>query len=58
MTSEKICPFMSQPIHYGDSRVYLSGMVYCKHEDCMAWRVYTPVDDTDTVRGGDCRLIP
>lgn len=59
MTEEKICPFMSRPVHYAGAKTsFISGMIECKKERCMAWEPHHPVDEYDTFEGGGCRLIP
>jgi hypothetical protein len=59
MTDEKICPFMSRPVHYAGAKTsFISGMVECKKERCMAWEPHHPVDEYDTFEGGGCGLIP
>ena len=38
MTEEKICPIMSRPVHYAGAKTsFISGMIECKKERCMAW---------------------
>jgi len=60
MMEEKICPFMSRPIHYPGKKSFSSGVIHCQKEYCMAWGA--KIEKCSNCPEGDwvdgCRLIP
>jgi len=57
--TNKICPFMSRSIYIDHN--YVRGVqlmkVFCRGEECAAYKKYASIDDTDTADDGICMLM-
>ena len=54
---EKICPFMSRPIHNPEYESIEFFRIYCETERCMAWECCVDDRPVDGDTQGRCKLI-